>query len=208
MKSKPILTFSLAIASLALVSPAFLHAQDQDPASPATNMNSGTAAADQMVPAQAALKTTIDARKEQPGGDFAAVLTQKVRLKDGTELPKGTTLMGKVETDSLQSSGKSTLTLNFTEAKLKDGKQVPIKATIVGVAPPNNGALSDQQQTQILSPWDGRSSQFDQVGALSGIDLHSQISGDNSGTFVSSKKDVKLSDGSQLALAIGANGNA
>ena len=208
MKFKPILTYSLAFASLLLVSPALVHAQVHDPAGPRANMNSAAADVNQMVPAQAALKNTIDARKEQPGRGFDAVLTQKVHLKDGTELPKGTTLVGKVETDSVLSSGKSTLTLKFTEAKLKDGKQIPIKATIVGVAPPYTYQGEDQAGTDYLSPWDGRSSEFDQVGALSGVDLHSRISGRNSGTFVSGKKDLKLSDGSQLALAIGAPGNA
>jgi hypothetical protein len=47
--------------------------------------------------------------------------------------------------------------------------------------------------------------QFDMIGVLSNVDLHSRIAGENSGVFVSAtKRDIKLAERTQLALAIGA----
>jgi hypothetical protein len=44
--------------------------------------------------------------------------------------------------------------------------------------------------------------QIDQVNALSGIDLHSRIGGQNSGVFLSRKDNVTIAQGVELALAI------
>lgn len=217
MKSKPILTLSLAMASLVLLCPRSVQAQeptnDQQTDTTSTEMAPPSAenpavdeqTADRMVPAEAALKGTLDAKKTQPGDDVEAVLTSKVHLKNGTELPRGTTLVGKIETDDTH-QGASKLALRFTDAKLKDGSQVPIEAAIVGVAPPASGP--DGEVTPGTSLWNGQTVQFDEENVMSGVDLHSRIAGENSGTFVSTKKDVKLINGSQLALVIGSKGNA
>lgn len=208
---KPVLTLSFAVASLALLCPPAMHAQNAEPANSQTDTmvsdtNMGHRTAANMVPAEAALKQDVDAKKLQPGSNFTAVLTQSAKLKDGRELPRGTTLVGKVEQDTSHPGQKSDLTLRFTEAKLKNGQQIPINATIVGVAPPATGEFTDMG-AQIMSPWDGRSLAFDQIGAMHGVDLHSRIGASNSGTFVSNKRDVKLANGSQLALAIGSPRN-
>lgn len=51
--------------------------------------------------------------------------------------------------------------------------------------------------------------QIDEIGALSGVDLHSRIASKNSGVFVSTKKDdMKLSAGSEFALAIAVRKNS
>lgn len=209
MKLKPILTLSLAVVSLVLLCPKGVQAQESsnDP-SAMTSSNTGTntnSIEQQMVPAEAALKGTLDAKKVQAGDHVEAVLTGKVHLKNGTELPRGTALIGKIATDHMH-PGSSKLTLRFTEAKLKDGRQVPIQAAIVGVQPPATGPNSIATISE--NPWDGKTIQFDDEGVMSGVDLHSRINGQNSGTFVSDKKDVKLTNGSQLALVIGPKGNA
>ncbi len=46
--------------------------------------------------------------------------------------------------------------------------------------------------------------QVDEIGAVGGADLHSSVTGDNSGVIVSDRKDdVKIKAGSQIDLAIG-----
>ena len=100
----------------------------------------------------------------------------------------------------------SRLALRFSKAELKDGKLIPIKATIVGLFPPQaengegyNIAAGDQQP----NGWNASTLQVDQIGVVSGVDLHSRIAARNSGVFVTTKKDdVKLSSGSELLLAI------
>ena len=83
---------------------------------------------------------------------------------------------------------------------------VPIKATIVGVFGPedqNAEGYEVQAGDQQPNSWNDGTLQVDQIGALSGVDLHSKIASRNSGVFVSSKKDdVKLKNGSELTLAI------
>lgn len=198
----------LAAASLVLLSPNSTQAQGA-PANGAMNSSAapiaGMAEAMKMVPARAALTETLDARKLKPGDRFKATLTDTIHLKNGSELPHGTTLLGLVSTDHLQ-SGNSRLALRFSKAELKDGKFVPIKATIVGVFPPEaesgegyDIAAGDQQP----NGWNAGTLQIDQIGALSGVDLHSKIAARNSGVFITTKKDdVKLSSGSELLLAI------
>lgn len=204
MKRRTIFAFSLAAASFALLSPNSIPAQDtssQGAGMAATPAAQQEAAA--MSPAQAELVKGLDARKVQSGTRIRARLTDTVHLKDGRELPHGTRLTGTVTADSVQSGTASRLALRFTQAELKDGKTIPIAATIVGVAPPidsmDSGVASD-----ISTAWDGRTTQVDQQSVMSGVDLHSRIGGDNSGVFVAAgKDDVKLAVGSRLALAIG-----
>lgn len=207
----------VALVSVALLWPAGLAAQTAD-------QNAGSASAEQMnapqtahamVRGMAALTKTLDARKAQPGSQFEAKLERTVHLKNGPELPKGSVLMGEVGSDDMNQSGNSKLALQFTEARLKDGNMVPIKATIVEVYPPQgfdaSGAPIPQESASgtdaDANPWNSKTFKIDQIGALSGVDLHSNITSRNSGVFVTTKKDdVKLQQGSQLALAIAPQG--
>ena len=153
-----------------------------------------------MVPAEAMLLETIDARKAKPGQQIKATLSGKVQLRNGPELPRGTQLIGKVVADDMQASGASRLALRFTQAELKDGKVIPIKATIVSVFNADNLGNLDPN-----SWWTPKTLQIDQEQALSDVDLHSKIADRNSGVFVSAKKhDVKLPEGYGIALAIAA----
>ncbi len=208
-RSVAAIALSVAAFSFALVSPNVAEAQN---AQTAVNAPSGQNEAMQMVPARAALVETLDARDARQGEEFTAKLRQSVQLKDGPKLPNGTELIGVIGTDDMQSGGTSKLALRFTEAKLKDGQVVPIKATIVGVFGPESRdgegydvPAGDQQPNN----WNDGTLQVDQIGAVSGVDLHSKIASANSGVFVSTKKDdVKLTKGSELTLAIAAHGGS
>lgn len=205
-------TYAIAAISLALWSGnvALAAGPQNTPGANAPAMNGsappGAAAeAQQMVPARAALTRTWDANKMKPGDRIEAKLAGTVHLKNGTELPGGSMLMGVVATDNMN-PGNSKLALRFTEAKTKHGQTVPITATIVGVYPPQSrtGAGYDVVAgDQAPNSWTDSELQVDQLDALSGVDLHSRIAGENSGVFVTKKKDdVKLEQGSELTLAI------
>lgn len=217
MKIGSTLTYAIAAMSLALLSPNLARASAmQNSADPSAKMTTnvtqpgGEAMAQEMVPARAAVTSTLDANKLKPGDQIKVKLADTVRLKNGRELPNGSELIGVIATDNMH-PGNSKLAIRFTEAKLKHGGTVPIRATIVGVFAPEseNGqgydiVAGDQQPNN----WTASTLQVDQIGALGGVDLHSRIAGDNSGVFVTTKKsDVKLAEGSELTLAIGpANG--
>ena len=155
-----------------------------------------------MRPASAVLVNNLDAVKDQSGYAVSAKLQGKVSLSDGTELPRGTVLLGKITADDSQQQGTSKLALRFDQARLKNGTIVPIRATIVGFATPS-------EQTDVAGDpghnyWTANTVQMDQQDAAPGVDLHSKIASQNSGVFVSTKKDdVKLKQGSQIQFAIG-----
>ena len=158
-----------------------------------------------MRPGRATLVKTIDAAHDQSGQTVDAKLQGKVRLTNGTELPRGTMLLGKVTADDMQQQGKSKLALRFDEARLKDGTTVPIRATIVGFY--GAGSVEESPEEVDNGPlpnqWTAKTVQLDQEDAIPGVDLHSRIASHNSGVFVATKKDdVKLREGSEIEFAI------
>jgi hypothetical protein len=201
MKREAILSLTIAALALAFLQPKDVQSMQtsDSPASQDAASPMGQSEAMQMVQAEAILEKTIDSRKAQAGQEFKAKLGDNVQLKNGPELPRGTELIGTVSTDDMQTSGTSRLALRFTQAQLKDGKTIPIKATIVN--------LYSTDSAQSLDPnfWTPDELQIDQEGALSGVELHSKIADNNSGVLVSTKKgDVKLPQGYGIALAISA----
>lgn len=194
-----------AAASLVLLVPEMALAQTTGDSQSNQQTSKASVEASDMVRAQAALDHSIDAKKAKPGDQFQARLISKVRLKNGTELPAGTQLIGKVGNDDMQQSGQSKLALCIDQAKLKDGKTVAVKATIVGVYGPGMGPATPypvEAGDQVANDWTRNIHRVDQVGALSGVDMHSSLTSTNSGVLVSTKNDIRLNTGTELALAI------
>lgn len=222
MNSEWMKSITMAAVSVALLAPGVARAQDPAAAqtsqsgvrSAQTTPNMGSVSGRnegmKMVPARAALTEKLDANKLKEGEQFKVKLADTVHLKNGPELPHGTVLYGVISTDTMH-PGNAKLALRFTEARLKDGKLVPIKATIVGLArpEPENGEGYDiVAGDQEPNSWTPQMLQVDQVNTISGIDLHSRIAGNNSGVFIAAKKDdVKLAMGSELLLAIAPQGS-
>jgi uncharacterized lipoprotein YbaY len=158
----------------------------------------------QMVSAIAILPHTIDAVKDHLDSTIEAELDHKVTLSDGTVLPSHTILNGKITRDDMQVAGKSEFALRFDQAQLKNGKTVPIKATIVDIARPS----SDHDDYAESNNWTSQTLTVEQLDVVSGVDLHSEIASNDSAVFVSTKKhDVKVPAGSELKLAIGPASN-
>lgn len=205
MKREAVVSLSVAAICLSLFLPKLSSAQKMQSVQHLQAISdppAGEQEALQMVPGQATLVDRLDARRAQPGQQFRATLSNTVWLKNGSELPYGTVLVGTVGADHMQARGTSKLALRFTQAKLKDGKVIPIKATIVQVNPPDPGfdVAYDDQPT---NNWNHEELQIDQLNALSGVELHSQIASNNSGIFLTNKKDdVRLPAGTELELAI------
>ena len=199
MKREAAVTLSMAALSLAFVMTNGAEAKtpknSPEKSSAAASMVQGDAA--RMVTAQAGVEKLIDARKVQADQKVQIVLSDKVQLKNGPELPRGTVLIGTASVGDAQSGGMSKLALRFTQAQLKGGKTIPIKATIVGIFPASSMERSDRDI------WNAKSLKTDQAGVVPGLALHSNIEDNDSGVFVSTKGDaVKLSPGNWMALAI------
>jgi hypothetical protein len=190
---------ALAFATAVLALPFFAYAQN------ATNQDSTQAEqheASLMKPANARLVGNIDAVKNQPGYAVTAKLQGKVTLSDGTELPGGTLLLGKVTMDDSQQAGTKKLALLFDQARLKNGTTVPIRATIVGFYGQSASDFSEDGVPP-ANLWTASTLEFEQEDVARGVDLHSRIGSPNSGVFVATKRDdVKLGQGSQIQFAI------
>lgn len=202
MQTKFLFAMSIALAWCAI--PGNVQAQA---ANSQDNTISPAAASEaaQMAPAQAVLSQELDTKNARPGEKFKAVLSDTVHLKSGVELPRGTTLVGTVAKPGAAEGAKTELALRFTQANLKSGKTILIEATIVGIAPPEDNLGDSSSYQAAPESWNGTAMQFDMIGVLSKVDLHSRIAGKNSGVFVSDKKsDIKLAQRTQIALAIGA----
>ena len=194
MKREAVISLSAAVLSLA-----FLPAAPQASAHEDANSNSpvDNTTVQRMVPAQAVFTKKLDAKQAQQGQQFQVALNQKVKLKNGEELPSGTVLEGTIVSDEMHSNGNSKLVLRFTQAHLKDGKDIPIQAAITGVY--SQGSLD----AQYGSEWTPAETNIEQESAMDGFDLHSRIGATNSGTFESANKsDLKFNRGSTLSLAI------
>ncbi len=91
----------------------------------------------QMVQAQAQLSKTLDAKKAKQGDPVTAKLEQDIQIPNAEALPKNTVLEGHV--DQVQPSdhkSDSMMTVTFDKAKLKGGKELSIKATVLAVSEP------------------------------------------------------------------------
>jgi hypothetical protein len=85
----------------------------------------------------ALLEKIVHPKKVKVGDAVVARTTEFTKLKDGTELPKGTHILGKVTEIKIKADkeGPSKLGLLFDKAQLKDGKEVPVMMALVSVAP-------------------------------------------------------------------------
>ncbi len=205
MKREAMLSLSAAVLYLGLFPiTAQAHPLDSSSSTMNNNISAQKATARRMVPAQAELKNTIDAKNARDGQEFKAILNDKLKLKNGQQLPRGTVLIGKIIADQVNGGGKSKLTLRFTQARLNDGKMIPIKAMITGAY-----SQSDPE-AQYGSGWTPNELQIEQLSATqSGVDLHSSVTARNSGMFVAAKEDdVKLERGIDFSLAIAPGSNS
>lgn len=198
---------SLSVAALALASFLANDAQAKDKKNlPVTEDVASTrqeAPVAFMVPAEATLVEPLDQKKLQAGQQFHATLAGKVQLKNGSELPKGTVLVGTVAANEQNPAGGSKMVLRFTTAQLKDGKTVPVKVTIVGVY------AAGSESDRLSNVWTKKAGETQQLNVYAGVDLHSDTASNDSGSFVSSgKSQVKLLKGSGFSLAIGAQQDA
>ena len=159
-----------------------------------------------LVSANAELTQGLNTESSRQGQTVMAKLTANVTTAGPMELPKGTMLMGTVEQVQPGSGNKSEISIVFNKARLKDGREVPIKATLLGAYPPaavytSGGGVGSYLPIQPrLIPSDEKVLQ--DPGALSNVTMKSAVQSDVSGTFLSTKNNIQLSQGTQLQLAI------
>lgn len=96
-----------------------------------------TASPMRLVGIRATLNKTLDTQKVKEGDPISARPEAKLHLADGIDLETSSKLLGHV--DMVQSStnkGDSAITVTFDKVLFKDGRQIPIKATILWIGQP------------------------------------------------------------------------
>jgi hypothetical protein len=102
---------------------------------------------DQGVELDATLSKPVDARNAKPGDEVTAVANEDIK-SNGQVIKKGSKLMGHVTRarplhtaeGSTQGSGASELGIVFDRAVLKDGREVPMNATVQALAAADSSA--------------------------------------------------------------------
>jgi len=197
---------SLALAATLFLSAGAVWAQSE------TSSSSNSTQAWRLTGTTVRLDRTVDARTAKQGDQVQAKIDDTVKAADGMQLPKGTQLMGTVTAvEPFQNGTASSVSLRFDQARLKDGKTVPVKVTIIGAYPRDENQLAVYgQQTMGSAPRHVPSQdRFDQEpGVLSKIAMTSRVSGHNSATFSDSKGDLKLEAGTFFQVGIAPRGSS
>jgi hypothetical protein len=172
-------TFALAAAAIALSGVAA--AQDQP---------------HKLVAGNTELVHPLSSKSAAQGQAVTVKLTGSIKTAEGVELPRGTELIGHVdEVKPSDNKGSSSLVLTFNQARLKDGKTLAVKATLVGFAP-----AGEVQELPVQVDAD---SSFDHdPGASSGVVLHSSVQSKSSGTLTGNHRDVSFTAGTQFLVAV------
>lgn len=93
----------------------------------------------------AQLEKPVDARKCKPGDEVVAKTTQNVKSNGETVLPKGSKIIGHVTEAKARAKGQSesALGIAFDHAVLKDGREVPLAASIQAISSSQASSSAD-----------------------------------------------------------------
>jgi hypothetical protein len=175
----------------------------------------GAQDAPKLVGANARLVNTVDTKHASQGQTITAKIESNVKNVGGVEFPKGTLLIGKVEqVRPSTNDGPAYLSIVFDQAKLADGKTVPVKATLLGAYPAQDGdyyAEAGSEGTLIGGlpasvPADQKVDQ--EPGALGNVEMRSAVQSVASAVFTSTKHNIDLKNGTELQVAIAPEGAA
>lgn len=170
----------------------------------------------QMTTVVANVEKTIDAKKAKPGQAFAAKTVVGTTLNDGTVVPVGSVLEGHVDSATKsEHHSDSTLVLTIDKLKLKDGKEIPVKATILQVSTfekefgngngqPHTGPFENSKRDSAMM----NSSLAGQGGSsgphpVPGLSVTSSVNDPNSGTLTQKRDNVHLSNENQMQISVG-----
>lgn len=162
-----------------------------------------------LVSASARLTQNLDSKNATAGEAVSAELTSKVKMMGSTELPKGSTLVGKVEqVQASNNDSPARLSIVFDQARLKNGQTIPIKATILAAYPENT--VDDWADSDASGPMVGEQPHFisanekvdQEPGTLGQVAMHSAVQSETSAVFTSKDRNIDLKRGTQLQIAI------
>jgi len=143
---KTFVTALFALATLPLMAqqpspaaPPASPAAQQPPATaqPGTPAATPEAPAVEMSPVKGELVSKLDSKTAKTGDDVVVQTRSSAKTADGTEIPKGSKLMGHVVAVKASGAGaNSQVALQFDRIELKGGQSMAIQSQIQSIAPP------------------------------------------------------------------------
>jgi len=124
--------------------------QSPSGAEPATSPET-SAAAVQMSPVNGELVSRLDSKTAKSGDNVVVKTETSIKTADGTEIPKGSKLIGHII--AVQPSGAGTnsqVALQFDHVELKGGQSVAVHSQIQSISPPG-GATSTGESAAVGS---------------------------------------------------------
>lgn len=163
----------------------------------------------------AELTTRIDTRSAKVGDPVTAQTTEKTRLQDGTEIPRGAKLIGVITdvTAEKDGNGMSMLGLKFQQIVIKHDPPIAIRGGLLAVAPPPGasgelplgstavppGGLQSMSNEGYNDPDDSHIPAGSTVG---GVGLSTTIDSDGTTELQGNHTEIKLNRGSRLRVAL------
>jgi hypothetical protein len=167
------------------------------------------------------LTCKLDSKKSNVGDPVTAKTLNPLKLNDGSVLPVGSILAGKVTKVQPKSSGGAVLAVNFDRVEKKDLGTMPVHGLLVAVAPAPS--LSDAGgSTEDLPLGSGGDSKgriaaatgtsisggaaglppIQPGSSIRGVILNTMPSADGSSVLQSTEKDIKLENGTRLEFGL------
>src|ERR1700683_695306 len=111
----------------------------------ASDASTTSAAAVQMRPVNGELVGKLDSKSAKAGGSVGVKTVESMKTVDGTEIPKGSKLLGHVTAVQAHSQAKqnSEMAIQFDHAELKGGQSLAIHSVIESVAPPQSDTAAN-----------------------------------------------------------------
>ena len=187
-----------------------------------TEANTGTAL-------QAELIRGLDARKAKPGDAVVARCEQDLKIHGEILIPRNAKLIGHVVEAQKKGRGKpeSTLSIAFDKAVMRDGRELPLTASIQALAPPSIMAAEvgdndlrirntplDKPRTSNLLPGAIRTTRPEPAASVDlplaapttgivGLQLEPNPASAAGGSVIHSNfRDVRLESGTRLILRV------
>jgi hypothetical protein len=105
-----------------------------------------------------------------------------------------------------QNGGPASVSLVFTTAQLKGGKQIPVKATLLGAYPGDQAVqaqYSDATADTVADNVSGDHQVDQEPGALPGVALKAAVKDADSGTFTRADGNFRLGAGTFFQIGVG-----
>ena len=166
------------------------------------------------------LTSKLDTKKSKVGDPVTAKTLNPLTLTDGTVLPPGTKITGKVTQVQPKSSGSATLGLVFDQVEKKGSAPTPVHGMLAAISPAPNlsdsggstndlpmGAGGNKAQTASMTGTGingntGPLANIQPGSSIKGVTLNTTPAADGSSVLQSNDKDFKLDNGTRLEIGL------